>query len=424
MNKKIIIIVCFLLIVAMCFSVKRNYFVNTKNNIDKNEYDNKKYENMLSMMLETSAGTGEYQEALASSWPTEGYAFNENLSKCENGSSLSWDNINKKVIMEGNSADKCYVYFDVKPIETLADHIKSLYTTQGANNLYLHDSTLENGAGDNSYRFAGPSETTNNFVCFGYDSKDGSCPTDNLYRIIGVFNGEVKLIKYDYAKSTLLGTDGDYVMTYQVAGYGGTNKGQNSKAEIGTYYWNYFNGGASTNDWSESRLNTVNLNKNYLYNMGEKWSKKISDHTWKVGGNTANNIASQTAPNAYENEINNPATNKTVNAKVGLMYVSDYGYAASSSSWSTALYSYSTVIANNWMHMGLIEWTLEPQTASSDYAFKVSDIGNIYQGNVRTGLQNSYDEYSPGATRPVFYLKSVIGYSVGSGTISSPYILE
>ena len=96
MNKKIIIIVCFLLIVAMCFSVKRNYFVNTKNNIDKNEYDNKKYENMLSMMLETSAGTGEYQEALASSWPTEGYAFNENLSKCENGSSLSWDNINKK----------------------------------------------------------------------------------------------------------------------------------------------------------------------------------------------------------------------------------------------------------------------------------------------------------------------------------------
>ena len=399
-------------------------FVNNKekelNVLETKELNN----NTLSMMLETSAGTGEYQEVTASSWPTEGYVFNENLSKCENGSSLNWDNIKKIVVMSGNLSDKCYVYFDVKPIETLADHIKSLYTTQGANNLYLHDSTLENGAGDNSYRFAGPSETTNNFVCFGYDSKDGSCPTDNLYRIIGVFNGEVKLIKYDYAKSTLLGTDGDYVMTYQVAGYGGTNKGQNSKAEIGTYYWNYFNGGASTNDWSESRLNTVNLNKNYLYNMGEKWSKKISDHTWKVGGNTANNIASQTAPNAYENEINNPATNKTVNAKVGLMYVSDYGYAASSSSWSTALYSYSTVIANNWMHMGLIEWTLEPQTASSDYAFKVSDIGNISQGNVRTGLQNSYDEYSPGATRPVFYLKSVIGYSAGSGTISSPYILE
>ena len=84
-------------------------------------------------------------------------------------------------------------------------------------NIYHHTSSLANGAGDNSYRYAGASESVNNFVCFG--STTNPCPTDNLYRIIGVFDENyhgvtgkqlVKLIKYDYANSNLLGTDGDY----------------------------------------------------------------------------------------------------------------------------------------------------------------------------------------------------------------------
>ena len=69
---------------------------------------------------------------------------------------------------------------------TLADYVKSQYTgTQGENNIYYHNSSLENGAGDNSYRYAGPSDQVNNFVCFG--STTSPCPTDNLYRIVGVF---------------------------------------------------------------------------------------------------------------------------------------------------------------------------------------------------------------------------------------------
>ena len=297
-----------------------------------------------------------------------------------------------------------------KIIMPLADYVKAQYTgTQGENNLYLHDSTLENGAGDNSYRYAGSSDTTNNFVCFGYDSTDGSCPSDNLYGIIGVFGDEVKLIKYDYAKSTLLGTDGDYARIYNDDG---TNKGQNSKSEIGVYYWNK---NTSNNTWSESRLNTVNLNTNYLKNIGDEWSEKISDHTWKVGGNTSSNIiGEQTAPNAYQNEINSPATNKTVTAKVGLMYVSDYGYAASSSSWSTELNSYNNVIANNWMYMGLREWTLAPQADLSFAAFIVSSGGYVSGDTV---------DYHY-AARPVLYLKSTIGYGGGSGTAAKPILLS
>ena len=295
---------------------------------------------------------------------------------------------------------------------TLVQYVISQYTgTQGENNLYLHDSTLENGAKDNSYRYAGSSETTNNFVCFGYDSTDGTCPNDNLYRIIGVFDGEVKLIKYDYAKSTLLGTDGVYSQTYQAAGYDGTNKGQNSQSEIGAYYWN-ING---TNTWNESQLNTVNLNKNYINNIGTKWSEKISDHIWKVGGNTDSNIRLQTAPTAYQNEINSPATNKTVNAKVGLMYVSDYGYAVSSNYWSTILNKYSNVIANNWMYMGLFEWTLAPHTDYSGAAFVVG-----YTGSVSYYTVNS-DTFG---VRPVFYLTPSTTYVSGDGTMAKPFIIN
>ncbi len=299
---------------------------------------------------------------------------------------------------------------------TLAEYVISQYTTQGANNLYLHDSTLENGAKDNSYRYAGSSDTTNNFVCFGYDSTDGTCPSDNLYRIIGVFDGEVKLIKYDYAKSTLLGTDGDYSNTYKgMEGSSnlGTNKGQNSKEEIGVYYWNE---NTSNNTWSESRLNTINLNKNYINNIGTKWSEKISDHTWKVGGNTYDNISKQTPPNTYQNEINSPATNKTVNAKVGLMYVSDYGYAVEPSAWGTTLYNYDTIGITNksWMYMGLYEWTLAPRTDRSNFAFTVHIAGGVTSADV--------GKYY--AARPVLYLKSTISYDGGSGTAAKPILVK
>ena len=79
-------------------------------------------------------------------------------------------------------------------IPLLSDYVKSLYTgTQGTNNIYYHDASLTNGAGDNSYRFAGASGEVNNYVCFG--SNVTPCPDDNKYRIIGVFDGRVKLIR-------------------------------------------------------------------------------------------------------------------------------------------------------------------------------------------------------------------------------------
>ncbi len=96
------------------------------------------------------------------------------------------------------------VYFDKNTY--FADYIKNLFTVQGARSLYYHDNTLTNSANDKSYRYSGPSDTANNFVCFS--TTVSNCPVDNLYRIIGVFEDLVKLIKYDYAESNLLGSNG------------------------------------------------------------------------------------------------------------------------------------------------------------------------------------------------------------------------
>ena len=142
----------------------------------------------------------------------------------------------------------------------------------------------------------------------------------------------------------------------------------------------------------------------------------------KSGGNTESNIAGQTAPNVYQNEINSPATNKTVNAKVGLMYVSDYMYAIPQDKWTLyGFYNgkpsrdYRAAIGVNWMYMGLYEWTLAPQTDNSDHAFYVG-----YKGSVDEYL----GVYNGHAVRPVLYLKSTIAYVSGSGTISSPILIN
>ena len=317
-------------------------------------------------------------------------------------------------------------------VTTLASYITNLYTgTQGENGIYYHDASLTNGAGDNSYRFAGASDAVNNYVCFG--STTTPCPADNLYRIIGVFDNKVgenqteqrvKLIKADYATSTLLGTDGDYKEKY--SSDSSSYKG-NNLANIAGYTWNYkdnttINSGYGSNTWSTSLLNKTNLNKNFITNIGDDWANKIDTTTWKVGGNTSASIQSKPAKTAYQNEIVNPVTTNatdnatTYSAKVGLMYASDYGFAAAPSSWTTNLYSYdgAAIISVNWMYMGLWEWTI---SRNADFAYGMFLVGNT------GGLYDFYAKYAYGV-RPVFYLTSSVNYVSGSGTAADPIVIN
>ena len=58
------------------------------------------------MMYETDYNSGEYQVSSDTSWPQDGYTFNETLSKCENGSRIYWDDSTNRVIVETNTIDK------------------------------------------------------------------------------------------------------------------------------------------------------------------------------------------------------------------------------------------------------------------------------------------------------------------------------
>ena len=306
--------------------------------------------------------------------------------------------------------------------KTLSDCVVSQYTgMQGENSIYYHNSSLENGAGDDSYRYAGANP--NNFVCFGSDTSP--CPTDNLYRIIGVFGENyhgvsgkqlVKLIKYDYMTKDELGTDGDYSQTYKEWGIDSTYKGTYGDGErIGVYFWN---NDAGTNTWSTSLLNKTNLNTNFINYLGTTWANKIATVTWKVGGNTWANIGTKTSSVAYTNEITNPVTTNTTDnattysAKIGLMYVSDYGFAASPDAWTLTMSSYNNTTArnNNWMYMGLIEWTVSRYADSSGTAFYVYSDG---------GVGSDYVDGSPGV-RASFNLESSVSYVSGDGTQSNP----
>jgi len=291
------------------------------------------------------------------------------------------------------------------------------------NTLYHHDGTLENGINDNSYRYAGASDKVNNYVCFGTD--ESPCPNDNLYRIIGVFDHKisetqteqrVKLIKYDYATSDLLGTDGDYQGKYT---FGNRDYKGSNYDNIASYYWNRK---THKNTWSESNLNKINLNTNFINNIGKEWADKIVETTWKVGGNTYDNFVKSIPSVAYQNEIVNPVTTNTTDgkaeykAKVGLMYISDYVFAADPSAWTTILDKYYNGKDKNWMHMGLWERTISRRADNLDDAFILFDIGSVNDGNV-------YGDYNVGINfgiRPSFSLSSSTTYKLGQGTATDP----
>uniref|UniRef100_UPI003FF0578D hypothetical protein n=1 Tax=Candidatus Onthocola sp. TaxID=3085646 RepID=UPI003FF0578D len=285
-------------------------------------------------------------------------------------------------------------------------------------NIYIHNSTLTNGAGDNSYRYAGANP--NNFICFGSDAT--TCPDDNLYRIIGVIDGKVKLIKYDYANSNLLGTDGDY----EGSGYISEYKGK--LTNINLYYWNYknnttINNGNGSNTWSTSLLNKTNLNTNFINNIGVTWANKIATTTWKVGGNTQANIEFATPSTVYKNEIINPVTTYTTDnattydAKIGLMYVSDYMYGATPDKWTLiggdtdSTKNYKAATSVNWMYMGgTLDWTI---SRNSNYFTGVNVV--YFDGIVTSNrASNGY------VVRPSFNLESSVKYVSGSGSMSDP----
>ena len=340
-------------------------------------------------------------------------------------------NLNGKLIIQ-----KEKMITSVSDVAKSGDNLATVLETLGTKGdssltgLYHHDASLTNGAGDNSYRFAGADP--NNYVCFGSD--EATCPTESLYRIIGLIDGKVKLIHAYGATTDMLGTNEGYIKTYQEVASNNLElfqsfyKGKEDFAKIGTYKWNK----TRDNTWSTSTTNTINLNTNYLtYLDGKntKWKNMIADTTWHVGGMTNTNGAFSNAKTAYNHEVGaNKDATTTVNAKIGLMYVSEYYYGATPDYWMLPGFDqnghpnedqtawigedYSKAYNDNWMSTGLFEWTLSRDSDGSDSAFDVADDGLVNDVAV---------DYSFGlVVRPSFSLSSSIKFTSGEGTAVNP----
>ena len=376
MKKKYIILSIITLVLLITFVTSFNYFKTSNNYVEDSVNNQTKITKGISMNLEQTAGAGDYKTVTQSSWPTKGYKFNAELSRCEKGSELSWDDTKKAVIVSGNLSDKCYVYFDIYQPK-LAEYIKSQYTgTQGDNALYYHNSTLTNGAGDNSYRYAGASDSVNNYICLGSDK--ATCPDANLFRIIGVFGDQTKVIR---AKS------------------------------VGNKQWHT----SSSNTWSSSSLNTY-LNGEYLTGLGTL-ADKIATTTWKVGGGLMSNIAISVPKKAYQYEVGSSSSTTTVNKKIGLMYVTDYYYSASPSAWTLVGYNesdatkdYRAATSANWLYLGSTEWTISRNSDNANNAFYVNRTGRVSYSIVASYF----------GVHPSFNLESSVKYVSGSGSMSDP----
>ena len=143
----------------------------------------------------------------------------------------------------------------------------------------------------------------------------------------------------------------------------------------------------------------------------------ITSTIWIVGGHRSSKIYYDViTKETYQNEIVQPARSTTYTSKIALMYVSDYGYAASPENWQTSLSDYDNDINcnNNWLFVGLKEWTITPNPSASNNVFFVFSDGN---------LLDDYFNAGKSSVRPVFYLKSEVRISDGTGTSSDPYRL-
>ena len=407
--KKYVLLISIVIIIG---SILLIYVDNNDKLVLKND-SNKQIvnSNALTMMYETEAGSGEYQVVNNDDWISDGYVFNSNLSKCENGGILSWNNETQKIIMQTNSSDKCYVYFDKRSSINFADYIKSLYTVDGENNLYLHDgigsyTNANQEAEDNSYRFAG--KAPNNYVCFGSEEID--CPEDNLFRIIGVFDNQIKLIKNDIITQDYIGY-ADY--TYNSSDF---CNAYNGIYDVVSYY--YWSGSATAGvNWENSTLNTITLNQTYLNKFDSKWQQMINNHSWQVGGYDYDSIARNLPKSSYSYELGSNSIKTFYTAKIGLMYVSDYAYAASSDYWDLTLRNYDSAISGNWLYIGTSELLITPRTGSDTYY-----NFNIYCDEGCNGDPNGYIQgFKSGVVRPTFYLNENVLMISGDGTKDNPY---
>ena len=274
-------------------------------------------------------------------------------------------------------------------ITTGADTLIKLTDNKDNSGLYTithpADSTLQIGATEDitEYRYRGANPK--NYVTFN----------NEVWRIIGVFP-----------------TDD------------GTGKIENrikiiKDQSIGNKYWDTGN----SNNWARPATLNTELNTTYLNSLDSTAQNMIGDAKYYLGGYKDTTITSEVMY-SYERKIKNTTSNEfyygtnpnNLVGKLGLMYASDYGYAASDECKQTLNnYNNTTCKNNNWLFKSNNEWIL-PQNAN--------DSGGVFYFYSGGGVSCNYRAGGwQFAVRPGLYLKSSVQIIGGSGTSTDPYVI-
>ncbi len=456
-NKEKLAILCSFVVGTIIFVIIL-YNGIFRRNIPEDNVNKLKSGSSISLMLETKVNSGEYKLSSSTKWPSSGYIYNEELSYCENGSTLVWNEETNSVKLKNGLTDKCYVYFDVVPLTfhvavagsnlpTTYGKLGSVSCTNGTatyNQRYNRievsqisrkyatctlnytDSTSKvnlatyitglagttQGTGqvvnENGYRYEG--KNPNNYVWFN----------NEYWRIIGVFDSAshgqsgqnlVKIIRADVLDG--LAWDKSDTNDWTASSL---------KSLLNGAYYNAQDGTSSGYCYGYST--TVTGNCDYTKKgIQDAYRDMVQSVTWYLGGYSS---TSATAASFYSYERGTKVYSgrpTSTTGYIGLMYPSDYGYSVLSSSCARTtdlrIYGSSSCAGASWLFGKGEEWLLSPYSSSSCIVFYLSDYGSLSN----TSIYNGHGAIWGFGVRPVLYLNSSVYKIDGSGTLDSPYII-
>ena len=299
------------------------------------------------------------------------------------------------------------------------------------NIIYQYDTThnlMQDIAGNIRYYGASPK----NYIYFNCDSY----PSTNceLWRIIGVFDGKIKLMRneiigsYSWDTSASSVNSGNGVNEWSQADLMKLlNPGHESESVGGSLYYNSKSGtcySGQNNATTSCNFTNTGIKNDTTRNM-------IAETTYNTGGwNTSNIYSNVMYEKERETAVGDSSADKitrttTWTGKIAVPYPSDYGYATDLSKCSQKLYGYDNNTdsyacrSNDWMYQILGTsnngWFLTPKSGVPYNSWAVTSNSYVMP-NI-----NCYNEFG---VAPVLYLnpnQNVVG---GNGSQNNPYQLK
>ena len=345
------------------------------------------------------------------------------------------------IIREGKIPDITQTTTNSLAYNIVSNYLNSTKADALNNGIVYHLDTdhnlISDIAGNVRYYGANP----NNYIYFNCDDySNQTSSTCEVWRIIGVFDGKIKLIRnsviglysWDTSASTVSsgngynqwGENGDYkgadLMKLLNPGYSDNTDLNSSGTSIKVNNSLYYNAGSGTcYNGKSNATTTCDFTMTGLKN--DQTRNLISKTLYYLGGYNNTKVFSD---QMYEYERGtklgeSPYASSIWEGYIALPYVSDYGYSADFNSCTLQLDSYinTSCTSTNWMKSifsSSYGWLLPPRSGNYSTAWNVASSGYVYRDNV---------SYAYGVA-PVLYLESNANIDgATTGTSDNPYKL-